>query len=496
MTSQPDNSRGSGRSRTVVVVGGGVSGLAAAHRLVELRDRAGLDLTVRLVEAADRLGGSIETTRQDGFLVEGGPDSFITQKPWALALAKRLGLANRLIPTNDACRRTFVVRKGRLLPVPEGFMMMAPTRWWPMVITPLFSLRGKLRMGLDLILPRGPDRSDESLASFVTRRLGREVLERLAQPMVGGIYTADPAHLSLRATLPNFLKMEQEHRSLILGMRAAQKRAAGASKKDSGARYSMFVSFDAGMTVLVEAIAARLGDGVARTSAPVSALHRNGNDSNWRVTLASGESIDGDAVILTTPGHQTARILAELDDTLSGEVGAIDYASSATISLAYRRDQIGHALDGFGFVAPAVEGLPLIAGSFSSVKFAGRAPKDHVLLRAFAGGALHAREYERSDDDLVATVHREMSRLLAIRGEPMFTSLKRHPKSMPQYPVGHLDRVARIDARVERHPGLRLAGNAFGGVGIPDCVRSGEQAAERVLADLGLGDAITAGGAT
>jgi oxygen-dependent protoporphyrinogen oxidase len=480
------NGRDPNSKTTVLVVGGGVSGLAAACRLVEQRDTLQLDLNVKLIEAADRLGGSIETTSRDGFLLEGGPDSFITQKPWALALVKRLGIEDRLIRTDPDLRRTFVVRKGRLLPVPEGFMMLAPTRWWPMITSPLFSLRGKLRMGLDLFIPRGPEQADESLASFVTRRLGREALDRMAQPMIGGIYTADPKNLSLRATMPRFLDLEKQYGSIIKGMRAGQKQTQKHAPRDAGARYSLFVSFDAGMEVLVDAIAERLGASVVTTGRAARRLSRNRDDKTWTITTTDGESITADAVVLTTPAGASSRILADLDADLAASLAAIKYASSATLSLAYRRDAVAHPLDGFGFVVPAVEKRPLIAGSFSSVKFAGRAPDGHVLIRAFIGGAMFPEQMALDDAEITEAVQRELAALLGITGEPLFTALRRYPDSMPQYPVGHLERVERMFVQIERLGAIRLAGNAYGGVGIPDCVHAGEQAADAVLDQLGL----------
>lgn len=472
----------SGRKR-IIVVGAGITGLAAAHRVVELSREMGLAIDVLLLEARDRLGGTILTQNRDGFIIEGGPDSFITQKPWGLALCRRLGLESRLIQTNPSCRRTFVVRDGRLHPVPEGFLLLAPTRIWPFVTSRLFSWPGKMRMAMDLVIPRkdhGPE-GDESLSSFVTRRFGREALERIAQPLVSGIYTADPTDLSLRATMPRFLEMEAAHGSLIKAMRRERKAAAvrGASGGDSGARYSLFVSIDAGMSTLIDTLESRLPAGSVRRNAVVSRIDPAGG--GWRVLTADGGSEAAEAVILASPAHASARLLADLDTSLSSELAGIRYASSATMSLAFRREQVPHAMDGFGFVVPALEGRALIAATFSSVKFPGRAPEGWVLMRAFLGGAMHAKVYEMDDRDLHAAVLRDLRELIGLQGEPAFAEMYRWPNSMPQYPVGHLDRVRRIEARLAAFPGLAVAGNAFGGVGVPDCVRSAEAAAERVV---------------
>ncbi|MCS6861300.1 MAG: protoporphyrinogen oxidase [Abditibacteriales bacterium] len=465
----------------VVIVGGGITGLAAAHRLMELRQEKSLPLDVRLLEARDRLGGSIATRRQDGFLIEEGPDAFLSQKPWALKLCQRIGIADQLIQTNETYRRTFVVHRGKLHPVPEGFYMLAPTQFAPFVRSPLFSWRGKVRMAMDLILPRGPKQEDESLASFVLRRLGREALERVAQPLVSGVYTSDPQRLSLRTTMPRFLEMEEKHRSIIWAMwrERHQQRVNGATgQRESGARYSLFVSFKDGMATLIDALAARLPEGVVRLNHRVESLLPD--ECGWRLTVANGETLKADGVIITTPAHHAATLVRTFDPVLASQLADIQYASSVVVNLAYRRSDVPHPLDGFGFVVPAIEKRRLIACSFSSVKFAGRAPAGYALLRCFLGGGIQPEIYHLDDDALLDAVRHEMRDLLGITAPPLFSCLSRHPQSMPQYAVGHLQRVAHIRAQVENHRGLFLAGNAYGGVGIPDCVRSGEEAAEKL----------------
>ncbi len=474
------------KAKRIAVVGGGVSGLAAAHRVVELAAETRAAIDVLVLEARGQLGGSIVTHHRDGFVVEGGPDSFITQKPWALALCKRLGLTRELIPTNPTCRRAFVVRSGVLHPIPEGFLLLAPSRIRPFVTSRLFSWRGKLRMGLDLVLPardHGPD-GDESLASFVRRRFGAEALQRVAQPLVGGIYAADPETLSLRATMPRFLEMEANHRSLILGMRKGMKEAArrGGESTDSGARYSLFVSLAGGMSRLIEALESRLPAGSVRRNAPVSRVVPGGG--GWKAVLADGAVESADGILLACPAYASADLLRGLDPVLADELSPIQYTSSATMSLAFRRDQVPHPLDGFGFVVPAIEKRSLMAVTFNSVKFAGRAPEGWVLIRAFLGGAMHPEAYGLDDASLREAVLRDLRELIGVAGAPAFVELYRWPCSMPQYPVGHLDRVRRIEARVANWPALAMAGNAFGGVGIPDCVHSGERAAEKLVASL------------
>jgi len=461
----------------IVIIGGGISGLAAAHRVKELNPAA----AVTILEASDRLGGTIQTTYRDGFLLERGPDSFISEKPEALALAKRLGLESQLIQTNEAYRRSFIVRNGRLRAVPEGFQLMAPGRMWPFITSDIFSIPGKVRMAADLFLPRqsANGSNDESLASFVRRRLGEEALARMAQPMVGGIYTADPETLSLRATLPRFLEMEQKHRSLILAMlRQGRAQKVGTS----GARYSLFLSFDRGMQVVVDTLARMNADFRVNTRA-----QRLSFDHGWTITTDKDEQIKADAVCLAVPAYVAAALLSETHEELAQKLREIKYASTATINFAYRRAAIGHPLNGFGFVVPFIEKRSLIACTFSSVKFAGRAPDDHVLLRAFAGGALQPDIFALDESEMSRRVESDLRELLEIREDPRFIEVAKWARSMPQYEVGHLDRVNEIDDLVKQLPGLALAGNAYRGAGIPDCVRSGEASARECLNPVNVG---------
>ena len=457
----------------VIIVGGGISGLAAAHHLSDA------PVKVTLLEASNRLGGTIHTEHRDGFLLERGPDSFISEKPQALALTKRLGLESQLIQTNEKLRRSFIVRNGRLRTVPEGFQLLAPSRLWPFIASDIFSLAGKARMAADLLLPRKSSNgtTDESLASFVRRRLGTEALERMAQPMVGGIYTADPETLSLRATLPRFLDMEREHRSLILAMlRQGQSQKTGTS----GARYSLFLSFDRGMQVLVDALAKQIKAEI-HLNTRVEAIKRAG--PGWRITTSRGEHLEAEAVCLALPAYIAASLLADTNNTLAEKLQGIKYASTATINFAYRRAAIKHPLNGFGFVVPFVEKRSLIACTFSSVKFSGRAPDEHVLLRAFAGGALQPDIFALEDSELTARVEADLRDLLGINEAPLFVEVAKWERSMPQYEVGHLDRVTEVENLVKTIPGLAIAGNSYRGAGIPDCIRSGQSAAEILATD-------------
>jgi oxygen-dependent protoporphyrinogen oxidase len=369
-----------------------------------------------------------------------------------------------------------------LRPVPEGFQLLAPSRIWPFLTTDIFSLAGKARMSADLFLPRRTTNgtNDESLASFVRRRLGREALERMAQPMVGGIYTADPETLSLRATLPRFLDMERDHRSLILGMLRKGRSQTGTS----GARYSLFLSFDQGLQVLVNALTKAITGCKVQLNTKVAAIERH---SGWLIKSDNGQTLEADAICLAVPAYVAARLLSTVNAELAAKLNEIKYASTATINFGYRRDAIQHPLDGFGFVVPFVEKRSLIACTFSNVKFPGRAPEGHVLLRAFVGGALQPDMFALEETEIVRLVEQDLRGLLRIEERPLFVELAKWEKSMPQYEVGHLDRIAAIENQLGQLPNLTLAGNAYRGAGIPDCIRSGETAAEKLIGYFGSG---------
>ena len=459
--------------RRVAIVGGGISGLAAAHRLIELEP----GVTPTLFESGPRLGGVLWTVHEQGYQVEQSADNFITTVPWGLELCKRLGLADDLVQTNPAYRRTFVVHAGRLCRLPDGFLMMAPTQMWPLAVTPILSPLGKLRAAWEFFLPPRKDPGDESMAAFVRRRLGREVFDRLVEPLISAVYAADMEKLSVLATLPRFRTMESQHGSLIRAMRA-QMKARKKPETQSGARYSMFVTLRAGLTSLVEAIAARLPATSVRLNTSIDRIDRVGGA--WRLHTAGGAE-EFDAVILATPSHVAGRLLSPLDAELGRDLSSVVHSGTAIVSMAYRREQVGHRLDGMGFVVPAVENSPILAASFSSRKYVHRAPDGIELFRVFVGGARQAELAEMDDGRLVPLVLEEMSRLLSIKGPPIYTNTAHWPGTMPQYHVGHKELVAGIETRVASITGLELAGNAFHGVGVPNCIHSGEQAAERTL---------------
>src|SRR5262249_49045592 len=393
------------------------------------------------------------------------------------------------------CRQSFIVRGGTLMPVPRGFYLMVPGSWWSLMTTPVFSWRGKLRMALDLVVPRRTVTEDESLAQFVTRRLGREALERMAQPMVGGIYTADPQYLSMQATMPQFVEMEQQHGSLIRAMLSKQRRTAAPAQGTSGPRYGLFVAFRRGMQTLVDTLVEQLARLCRRGAQPfpaatihvharVQRLQYVPGAARWIVHCHEQPALEADAVCLSLPAPQAGQLLTDVEATLASALQDIQYASSAIVNIACKRADVAHPMHGMGFVVPAVEKRAYIACSFSSVKFAARAPQDQVLLRAFVGGAWQAEQLTLSDAELQRTVYQDLRQLLGISGAPLFMSVTRHLEAMPQYHVGHLERVAQIETLAQRLPGLALAGNAYHGVGIPDCIHSAEMAAQALLAYL------------
>ncbi len=478
---------------SIIVVGAGISGLAAAHRVTELAPNCQLSL----LEAGPRAGGLIrtETIHVQGagdFLVEQGPDSIISDKPAALQLAKRLGLDEQILPTNSEDRGAFVVHRGKLERIPEGFSMMAPSKALPILRSPVLSVRGKLRMMAEVFIPRPrhvPE--DESTASFVERRFGAEVLERLAQPLMGGIYGTSLDALSLSATMPRFVDLEREYRSVTLGLLAKQRQAARASRQpkavtngefrhdaDNSVRYGLFFSFKRGVQTLTDALADKLGDQLLLNT-PVTAVSKT--ETGFEVALSNGQTRHADAVVLALAASKMAELVRGMSPELAGSLTQIPYGSTATVAYAWPRSAIPHALNGFGFVVPTIENRRVIASTWASKKFKGRAPDGYVLLRAFFGGDGRETELRQSDEELVEIGRHELRELLGVTAPPLFASVGRQTKAMPKYVVGHAARVAKIERQLDQYVGLQLAGNSLYGVGIPDSIRAGEEAVERLL---------------
>lgn len=473
----------------VVVVGAGISGLTAAYRAQQAGAR------VTLVEAAARAGGVLHTEKRDGFLLELGPDCWVSNKPGAMALCRELGLESEIIGTaggNEKLRQSFILHEGRLVPIPQGFFLLAPTSIEALRGASVLSWAGKLRVARELFVKARQDGADESLAAFMERRFGREALDRIAQPMVAGIYTADPAKLSLKATFPQFMDMEREFGSVLRGMRKRAKDMH--AHKAAGPRYGLFVTLKGGVQALPDALAKFVG---AQHAAPLlntraTKVERDG--ASWRVEIEPAEvpraagalhsgtlgsaamALKADAVIIALPTHAAARLLQGVRPELARELAGVSYANSAVVNLAFERSQIAHELNGMGFVVPHVERREIVACSFSSVKFEGRAPAGKVLLRAFMGGALLPHQADFTESQLIETALGELAGILGIRGAPLFAVASRHRASMAQYEVGHLERLARIEVLAAPLAGLKLIGNGYHGIGIPDCIARANEA--------------------
>lgn len=450
----------------VIVIGGGIAGLAAAY---ELHTR-GVPFT--LVEAGPRLGGVILTERMDGFTIDGGPDALLAQKPAALGLCRALGLGDRLMPTLPP-RAAFIVRRGRLHPLPEASILGIPTRIAPLAMSPLFSIAGKARMAAELFVrPASPRGADESIGSFMRRRFGREAVDYLAEPLLAGIHAGDVDRLSMRSLFPRLLEAEAAHGSVIATFRRARTPAS-----PDGA----FRSLPGGIGEMVDALTAALPAAALRVGTPARALRAG---ESWTVDLASGDSLRAPRVIVSTPAFAAADLIRPIDADLADLCAGIPYASTVTIAFGYRRESIPHPLAGSGFVVPRVEGLSIMAGTWVSSKWAHRAPEGHALLRVFAGGARDPQAIERDDADLIARARADLSRLLGITADPLLTRLYRWPRASAQHEVGHLDRMARIERALARHPGLFVTGSGFRAPGIPDCVADGRAVAASIAQSI------------
>ncbi len=455
----------------IAIIGGGISGLAAAYALEEQR-RAGTAEYV-LYDSAPRLGGVLRTEHIHGCIVEAGPDSFITEKPWAADLCRALGLGGELIGSNDADRITYILVHGRLVPMPDGLMFMVPTKILPTGFSPLFSWATKLRMAQELFHPPHRGEADESVASMVERHYGGEMVDRLADPLLSGVYGGEAASLSVRAVLPRFAEMERNHGSLGRAMLAARKKMP----KRAGPAPPLFTSLKDGMQHLVETIVPRLDPAsLLRNSRVESIRPENGG---W--TIASGSKSERfDGVILAVPTHAAAQLLSECRPALAGELAGIQYSSSITVALGYGRDVRESLPPGFGFLVPRSEGKRLLAATFVHNKFPHRAPEDRALLRCFFAGSNAEDVWPLSDDEIIAVVRNELREIVGLRGVPLFARVYKWKSAMAQYGVGHLERLERIEQLRQQMPGLALAGNGYRGIGVPDCIRTGQMAASSV----------------
>jgi len=464
--------------RRVAIVGGGISGLAAAFEL-EQRRRGGAQVEYVLYEASANLGGVLRTEHVDGCVVEAGPDSFVTEKPWAADLCRELGIGEQLIGSNDADRKTYILVRGRLVVMPDGLMFMVPTKILPTELSPLFSWKTKLRMMQELFHPPRAVDHDESVAEFVERHYGAEMVDRLADPLLSGVYGGEAAHLSVRAVLPRFAEMERTHGSLGKAMLAARRKVGNGPKRPPP---PLFSSLRNGMQSLAVTLAGRLTGSSMVTGATVQALQQEAG--GW-VVSAGLQSDHFDAVIVALPALAAAQVLRMAGAELSAELAAIQYTSSITVGLGYDGEVRRGLPPGFGFLVPRSEGKRLLAATFVHNKFPHRAPEDRALLRCFFGGANAENVWTLGDEKIIAIVREELQQILGIRAEPLFGRVYKWKSAMAQYGVGHLDRLERIERLRRRMPRLGLAGNGYRGIGVPDCVQSGREAAREAAGASG-----------
>lgn len=463
--------------KSVVIVGAGISGLSCAY---ELKQRCP-QLRITILEKAELAGGVIKSLNIDETLIECGPESFSTLKPDVLELARQLKISHRVIQTRAENRRSFVSLEKQLHSLPEGFMMFAPANLWSFALTEIFSLGGKMRMAMDLLIPKSDGKKDESLAEFVTRRLGKEALQKLAEPMIGGIYGGDAEMLSARSTVPQLVELEKQHGSIIKGLMKARRKEKLAS---SGPRYGALSSFDGGISVLVKALLDELPAEALLKSKTVKHIIKGRNSSRWTVLCSDNSSYSSDYVVLATPAQQSALLLSEINPGLACKLERIPRSSAIIINLVYDRCQIKHPLNGFGFVVPRSENMLVSACSFSNIKFEGRADEKRVLLRLFTGGVLKSESMILSDSQLIQKAHTELQSILGIEGNPKLKLVTRHQDAIPQYLLGHSELVQQIDKERLLSPGIELVGNSFTGVGLPDCLRTARAAAERIAAEI------------
>jgi protoporphyrinogen/coproporphyrinogen III oxidase len=445
----------------VAIVGGGIAGLAAAY---ELRQRG---VSAQVLEAGSRPGGVITTERIDGWVIDGGPDSMLVQKPAAVALCRELGLGDRLISTLTP-RTAFVLRDGRLHPIAEGSFLGFPLRFGSLARSSLFTFGGKLRLASELVIPGHRGDEDESIGSFVRRRFGEEAVDYLAEPLLAGIHAGDVERLSIRALFPRLLEAERQSGSVLRAFRALRVTASP---------HGAFVSLPGGTGELVDTLVSRL-PGVVQISTRVKELRRAGS----LILESNAGRVEARAVILAVPAYVAASLLRAFDTTLAAHCDSVPYASTATVAFGYRRDQVAHPMQGSGFVVPRVERSALLAGTWVTSKWPGRAPDGHVLLRAFLGGGRDPQRLDASDEELIDTARLELEELLGISGAPRIARLFRWTRQSPQYEVGHLQRIAAIDDQLASIPGVFLTGSGFRAIGIPDCIADARATAARAAA--------------
>jgi len=472
--------------KRIAIIGGGISGLSAAYTLEEKR-KSGIPIEYVLFESSARLGGVMVTDRVDNCLVEAGPDSFLTEKPWASDLCRKIGLGDQLIGSNDSERKTYILVKDKLVVLPDGLMFMVPTKIMPTVFSSLFSVRTKLRMAAEWFHPPHKATGDESVAAMVERHYGSEMVDLLADPLLSGVYGGEATQLSVRAVLPRFAEMEAKHGSLGRAMLAARTKMAAAAK---GPARPLFSSLKDGMQQMIDALVERLDAQALKTSCPVQSVVRQDvgpNQGNGWTISAGHDSDNFDAVIIATPTHAAAAVLENADQNLARDLNEIKYSSSVTITLGYDEKVRRSLPPGFGFLVPRSAGRRMLAATFVHNKFPHRAPPDRAIVRCFLGGARDEQILRSSEQEILQIVRDELRQIIALNADPLFVRVYKWKSAMAQYSVGHLERLQRIEAQRRKLPGLALAGNGYSGIGVPDCVRSGAEAVGAILTEMGLG---------
>lgn len=470
--------------KRIAIIGGGIAGLSAAFALEKQRPTGGGSDYV-LYESASRFGGVLVTEEVDGCQIEAGPDSFLTEKPWASDLCREIGLGDQLIGSNDPDRKTYILVKGRLVEIPDGLMFMVPTKIMTTVLSPLFSISTKLRMALEWFHPPLKATADESVASLVQRHYGAEMVDRLADPLLSGVYGGGASQLSVRAVLPRFAEMEATHGSLGRAMLAARRRMGQVSKAPAR---PLFTSLKGGMQQMVDALVSRLTASAMKLDTPAQSIQQQ--NGGW--VVSAGYALDHfEAVIIATPAQAAAELVQTASPDLAGELRGVDYTSSVTVNLGYDGSVRSSLPPGFGFLIPRSEGKCMMAATFVHTKFPHRAPPDRALLRCFIGGARNEQVLGLPDEDILRIVRDELRQIIGLTAEPLFTRVYRWNRAMAQYGVGHLERLQRIDTLLARFPGLALAGNGYRGIGVPDCIRTGSEAASKVCAADGVPSART-----
>jgi protoporphyrinogen/coproporphyrinogen III oxidase len=465
--------------KSIVILGGGITGLSAAFYVQKFFREQKLPITITLIEQGEALGGKISTLHKEGFIIEKGPDSFLARKMPMIELTQELGLEDQLVATNPQAKKTYILHQGRLHRMPTGLVLGIPTQMMPFLKTSLLSLKGKARAGFDLIIPRRKEITDESLGGFLERRLGREVVEHIAEPLLAGIYAGDTHKLSLQATFPQFQSAEMKFGSLIKGMLANKnKTAVDTANAPAVAKNSLFLSYRNGLTTIIDGLVGALGGARLLTGQTATAVQAV--DQGYEITLASGQQIAANAVIVALPAFAAAKLFPQIPQVHA--LTRIPYVSVANVILAFKHKNIGHDLDGSGFVVPRKEGRFITACTWTSAKWKHTAPDEKVLIRCYVGRSGDEGWIALTDEEIVKRVRSDLQLILGITEEPAFYEVTRLLHSMPQYPVGHLQNIQEARNQLNKAmPEVFLAGAAYQGVGLPDCIQQGKEAAKQVF---------------